>query len=641
MMIEKVRFRPQSWPAMRPLAPALFAVGLFAASCAQGHPRREAPAEYYPEGRSPILRPELPVPRQALAVRPDHPRLLVTEGDVARVKQLAATDKTAAAWTDSILKRADAQLDAPPEGYGRPLLGHSRAVYGRVLLLSTAYRLTGGRKYADAVRTQLLAVCDFPDWQPDDFIATAEMMTAVAIGYDWTFDALPAADRQTIREALAEKGLSPGLGYYQRNKRWPRATNNWNLVCNGGLTVAALAVAGDADGPTARRLALVVLGEAEGSVANGLRSYAPDGGWEEGPTYWNYATRYAVLRLAALQTAAGREEELSRWTGLAETGLFRIDALGPTRKNFNFADANEKPGTSPEMFWLARAAGRPAYAAFERRLVKGEPDPLDLLWYEPAGEEAIQQGVPTDAQFRGVGVAFLRSKWGDPNATYVGFKGGSNSASHGHLNAGTFVLDALGQRWAVQLGGDDYDLPGYFNDKRTDYFRTGTRGQNTLLIDGRGQDPKGESPLVGFSAESNPFAVADLTDAYRGRCRTILRGVRLLGTRALVQDEIELEKPSLLTWNLHTPADVSPDGNRATLTLGGKVLEARILSPAGARFEVVDDNPLPPEAQSPGVKNLRIRLGDFKSGRIAVLFTPAGASDELPELRRISGWGVE
>ncbi len=612
-------------------------------SCAEAHRRPDPPAAYYPEGRTPpVDRVLTPVPKRQpavpLHVRPDHPRLLVTDDDLSRVQSLIATDTTAADWFEALRRRADAQLNDRPEIYGHPMLGHSRSAYGRILLLSTVYRLTGDAKYADAVRRDLLAVCAFPDWQPDDFIATAEMMTAVAIGYDWTFDALSPSDRQTVREAIAAKGLAPGLAYYDKNKKWPRAANNWNLVCNGGLTVAALAVAGDADGPTARRLAEVVLGEADRSVANGLASYAPDGGWEEGPTYWNYATRYVVLRLAALQTAAGRAGELSRWPGLAKTGDFRIAALGPTRKTFNFADATEKPGTSPEMFWIARAAGRPADAAFERRLVKQTPDPLDLLWFTPADEQAIGRDVPTAMQFRGVGVAFLRSKWGDLDATYVGFKGGSDAASHGHLDAGTFVLDALGRRWAIQFGGDDYDLPGYFGDRREQYFRTGTRGQNTLLIDGHGQTPAGESPLTGFAPSPDAFAVADLTDAYRGRCLSLFRGVRLIGRRVLLQDDIALPRPSDLTWSLHTPADVSLDGSRATLTLGARVLEARILSPAGAAFEVVNDNPPPPEGQSPGVKNLRIRLKEFKAGRIAVLFTPAGASAEPPELRRLTEW---
>ena len=47
------------------------------------------------------------------------------------------------------------------------------------------------------------------------------------------------------------------------------------------------------------------------------------------------------------------------------------------------------------------------------------------------------------------------------------------------------MLDADGQRWITAMGSDDYNLPGYFGDKRWTYYRLGTQGQNTLLIDGQ------------------------------------------------------------------------------------------------------------------------------------------------------------
>ena len=42
-------------------------------------------------------------------------------------------------------------------------------------------------------------------------------------------------------------------------------------------------------------------------------------------------------------------------------------------------------------------------------------------------------------------------------------------AFHSNLDIGTFVLDAFGERWVVDLGADDYNLPGY--------FETGGRGR--------------------------------------------------------------------------------------------------------------------------------------------------------------------
>ena len=97
---------------------------------------------------------------------------------------------------------------------------------------------------------------------------------------------------------------------------------------------------------------------------------------------------------------------------------------------------------------------------------------------------------PLDKLFRGIDVAFFRSAGNDKDAFFVGFKGGDNKANHSHLDLGTFVLDALGQRWALDLGSDDYNLPGYFGKQRWNYYRLRTEGHNTLTIEGENQNPE-------------------------------------------------------------------------------------------------------------------------------------------------------
>jgi hypothetical protein len=67
----------------------------------------------------------------------------------------------------------------------------------------------------------------------------------------------------------------------------------------------------------------------------------------------------------------------------------------------------------------------------------------------------------------------------------------------------------------------------------------------------------------------DPFAIADLTDAYRQNgARRVRRGIKLVDRRALlVQDELTLDFPSEVWWFVHTRAaiDVAPDGLTATL----------------------------------------------------------------------------
>jgi hypothetical protein len=111
------------------------------------------------------------------------------------------------------------------------------------------------------------------------------------------------------------------------------------------------------------------------------------------------------------------------------------------------------------------------------------------------------------------------------------------------------------------------------------------------------------------------------------RPKQAARCVALLNRRQVpVQDELELKQRVNIGWNFHARARSDLKGNTATLSQGSATLEARILSPEGAHFEVISANPPPPQAQQPDVQNMIIRLSQ-KTGKvcIAVLFTPGGS----------------
>ena len=113
------------------------------------------------------------------------------------------------------------------------------------------------------------------------------------------------------------------------------------------------------------------------------------------------------------------------------------------------------------MFWLANKFQRPEYAAYQIRHAQGTA--MDLLWVDPTLAKTEVRDRPLDAYYRGLEVVTMRSSWDDPDAFFLGFKAGDNKANHSNLDIGTFVLDALGERWAIDLGADDYNLPRYFD----------------------------------------------------------------------------------------------------------------------------------------------------------------------------------
>src|SRR5690606_6419437 len=139
---------------------------------------------------------------------------------------------------------------------------------------------------------------------------------------------------------------------------------------------------------------------------------------------------------------------------------------------------------------------------------------------------------------------------------------------------GTFVFDADGQRWAMDLGGDNYNLPNYWNkEKRLYIYRIRTEGQNTLVINGENQALRAKSQVSKHGGDaSSAFAVVDLDQAYEKLASQAKRGVRLDGNRRhlIVQDELESSGPLEIRWAMHTQAqvDVAPDGRSAVMKLG-------------------------------------------------------------------------
>jgi len=507
---------------------------------------------------------------------------------------------------------------------GPRLLFESRKCLDRVSTLGLAYLLGGEEEYAARAVKEMRAAAAFPDWNPSHFLDTAEMTCALGIGYDWLHAYMTQDDRDAVRRAILEKGLGPGLESYRGTGRygwWTRATHNWSQVCNGGLAVGALAVA-DEEPEAAREILASGLKAVQGAMAH----FGPDGSWNEGPGYWGYTLQYTSRYLAALQTALGTMMDLEKAPGLAEAGVFRIYYVGPTGRTFNFADAGDGAGSAPSMFWLARTYQRPVYAWHHRQEMRG--DAFDLLWYVAEGQGPAASGLPLDKHFRGDHIILLRSAWEDPAALWVGFKGGDNAANHSHLDLGSFVLEALGERWAWDLGPDDYNLPAYFGNKRWTYYRLKTESHNTLLINGENQPPRARAPIVAFASDrADGRAVADLSAAYP-MAKRVLRGVAMLSRKAvLVQDEIEADAPLDVLWGLVTFAKVDAKGGSAVLEQNGKRLYARVLSPAGATFDTVPANPPKPERQQPDARKLVVRLPEkTAAARIAVLLSPDAAA---------------
>jgi hypothetical protein len=559
-------------------------------------------------------------------LRKDHPRLLVLDDDLAAVRKHIETHPLAKEWFALLHKSAEKLLDEPPTErtfVGKRMLSASRQVLNRVATLAGIYRITGDKRFARRAADELLAVAKFQDWNPPHFLDTAEMTNAFGMGYDWLYSVLSEEERSVIRTAIIDKGLKPALELYAAKRGFATVTNNWSQVCNGGLTVGALAIADEAP-----EIANRILEGTRETLPKAMAAYGPDGGFIEGPSYWCYSTRYVAFYLAALHTALGTDFDFLKTPGLADTGNFRMHTIGPLMSTFNYADAGDGIAEASSMFWLARTFNRPVYAAHERMTAQRgkQVDPFHLMWFNGDGADDDVRALATSVRFTAVDVALMRSAWNDPRAAFIGFKGGSNGASHAHLDLGSFIYDVDGIRWAIDLGPDDYNLLAYFGNKRWEYYRLRTEGHNTLVIDGKNQLPKARAPLTDFVHDGKmTVAIVDLSDAYDAPVTSVRRRMELLDRTMLITDTVESAHPVDVVWNLHTQADIkiTEDGMTAMLSQAGNRVRAKVHFPKDARFETVSANPPPPQRQQPDVKNLIIRQpAKVKDLRLQVTLMP-------------------
>ncbi|MBX3432191.1 MAG: heparinase II/III family protein [Pirellulales bacterium] len=592
------------------------------------------------------------------ACPPTHPRLFASGADLAQLRESSQGDPLRRRLAGAVIRYADEVLAAKPVVHrlrGKRLLHESQLCLGRVLALATAYHLSGEQRYVDRCRDEMLVAARFSDWNPSHFLDTAEMTLALAVGYDWLYDRLDEESRRELRTAIVDKGVK--LAFDSRHNGWTRLANNWGQVCHAGMTAGALAVCEDEP-----ELAARTVHNALRNVVPAMEQFAPHGGYPEGPHYWGYGASFNALLIDALESTLETDFGLSAAPGFAETGGFLALACGPTGEFYNYSDSGDRHLPEPILAWFAQRFDRGDWLRGERRrwedllavsqLGRASPlrlAPLMLLWRveDPGAEET---SLPLHWNSGGkVPVSLHRSSWTDPRATFVGIKGGSPADSHGHMDAGAFVLEADGVRWAVELGREEYfpiesrgmNLWSSAQDSdRWKIFRLSNFGHGTLVVDDQLQHAAGRATLAKFSADSRrPGTILDLTDVYRDQLASARRGVALLASReVVVQDELSGLRPgSRVRWGMITRAEPHELGaDRVELRQEGETLSLRLREPAGATWDAIDVSQPRNEWDTPnrGARMIVAEVLAPANGRLTIAVTatpgscPSSAADQ-------------
>lgn len=570
-----------------------------------------------------------------------HPRLIATADDFERLRREVKTDSLKASWYERVIALADGNLDSAVLEYkinGGRLLDVSNSALGRLELLGFAYQMTGDKRYAEKGIAEMEAICSFPDWHPDHYLDTGTMSSAVAIGFDWLYDAMTEEQRESIAKAAQKFGLATAKQAYfssaDFNDFWADTETNWGFICNGGIANLALAT-----GEYNTDETMEILYNALRGIEIPWYRIAPDGAWYEGTGYWSYLLTHMTLFMSSYKTAMN-EQFGENYMGMDKYAYFQAYFQGPDGLPNNFHDADEATVENAGQFYMADVYNDTSlmlYRISQMEQYGFTPGIFDIIWCK-AGIQNESSSINLDKEkyFGETEFVSMREDWNRDDSAWLSFHGGYSNNAHDHVDVGTFVYNIGGVRWAVDVGremlsyvSDNVNpaiLAGY--DSKYFYRRKG-EGHNIVVIN---PDENLEQDISAFAAVNKPvggttgaYDTIDLSASYAVNANSYIRGYLLTDNRRTltVRDEIKLKDNSELHWFMHTKGDIRIiDNNTAIIYQDGKQLKLQfITSAADAELKAVAAEPLPKTPEFTNTENTEFSKIDYEinaSGSVTI-----------------------
>ena len=547
----------------------------------------------------------------------EHPRLLMDKNDFeslkAKVEKHPEQNRSLRRLHEILIETADEAVTGDEvilyqfDAAGKRLLTQSRLALKRIGACAYAYRMSGEQKYLDRAVSDMETVLNFPSWNPKHFLDVGEMAFAVSLGYDWLYYNLPYKLRSKVEEELLERAVIPFRTHDAR-----LAVSNWSQVCYGGTLSAAIAIYGKE-----RENCGSLINECIADNTDIVKAiYDPDGVYPEGYSYWGYGTSYEAVILTELQKVFGTVYGIDSSTGLERTADWMLMSSGVGGRPYSFGDSvSNFDQPKAGMWWFAVHYGKPSLLCGELKLLHNasgkEANPYSTKMSEVrflpviiANANGIDNLDSTGSEageksgfFYGRGetpVVMVRGDWTDSDSDrYLAFKGGQANRSHGHMDAGSFVYDALGCRWSTEVNRPNYATietalkaagGKYWSMSQNSYrwkvWRLNCRAHSTLTINGKDHNVNGFASIDSvFNSPASRGAVMNMSPLFEKQAQSVRRTYELRDGKDLyITDEITAtpDRDAVVEWRMMTPATVSAGTDIETLTQDGKTLYLKV-----------------------------------------------------------------
>lgn len=603
-----------------------------------------------------------PLPRidEVLARIPDeHPRAYFHRADLPELRRKVIEDPAWAALAAPVIRAAESKLGEelypepdylPPSG-----LEHSRAYAESFRTMrpftagmetcAKAYILSGDERFGREARRRLL---HYMTWDPEgptsvrnNDEAAMDIVMRCPRTYDWIHDLLSAEERATCERVLGQRvaqvnAMHRAMPFESR----PYSSHPGRMI--GFVIEDSIILAHEV--PEAREwldYTLRLLWSVYPAWGN------PDGGWAEGPGYWNayIGMLQPVVLLLDEIGVPFKDKPFCR-----ENGWFGLYGVPVGGKMTPFGDGHEGSvgrGSGEVLYRWSTLYRNPYWRWYAEQLGAGPGGAVgEFGFFDPTLEARAPEDLPQSKVFPDIGLAALHSKLASPaEDVYLLMRSSPYGAvSHSHASQNAIAINAFGEALAISSGY--YQLYGSPHHAQWTWE---TRAHNSILVDGEGQvkrSPASRGRIAAFDdREECSYVVGDATEAYGGRLRRFLRKVLFIRPDTFVIcDELQAAQPSTYQWLLHARQEMSldPAAQTALISAGDARLLTRFVAPAGLELTQTSGFPVAPERESPDQFHLSAgTTAPTTSATFLSVLTAYRAGDEarVPGAEAVAGEG--
>lgn len=543
-----------------------------------------------------------------------HPRLFVTEEKIPFLRKRVENDSEMQKRLAHLLEDVEKIITQEPwqRNYGSlRIYGACSVVRERLMKLAVAYIFTSDKRYTE--RAWLEIENSLSNWGDLNFekhaLDSGVYGTGIAIAYDVFYDCFTEGQKEFIRNKIDEMYFYYCIGFYTGDlvfggydgMSYKNTQCNWGAVCGTSMLMCALTFMDEEESRSEfTSKCKYIATNAMQTLEHMATIVSPDGKWDEGMGYWEYMVEHLAWSMISLFNTFGTTFGLSEVPGMVDLpkqGLY----LQTKNGLFPYADATwiTKWNFPPEVFVYPDVCNESGiekiYDDFYK-YVNLESGYFKYLLFAPNLEalESDSVSLATDKYYKTNGLCSMRNSYDDPNEIYLGIVGGiTGKYNNCHFDKGSFIFEALGERWLVDMGRNG-------NDTFPFLYRTETHNAVSInpTAEYRGQEM--EVPAYATRFETKPegaLVIYDLSGVYARDVRNYYRGFRFTDNRTSIEvrDEFTLKEKSVIHYNFVTRADVKIDecGTGVTLYQNGKECKIAFASNiSDFKIELGDVTPL-------------------------------------------------